>query len=123
MAIVVPAGMLTGGGGRGIAETTGADGAGRGAPAVAGVTVVVTSSFVCPAAGGCTNVVVVFPALSTDTTCCACPVAAAAFFAWSSAFSCLDAHPERSPAAITKTSTGTVAVRTNKRELNMSNLL
>jgi hypothetical protein len=37
--------------------------------------------------------VVVFPSLSTDTTCCACPVAAACFFAASIALSCADSHP------------------------------
>jgi hypothetical protein len=38
-------------------------------------------------------VVVVFPFLSTDTTCCACPVAAACFFAASTAWSCLELQP------------------------------
>jgi hypothetical protein len=38
-------------------------------------------------------VVVVFPLLSIDTTCCACPVAAACFFAAAIALSCCDAQP------------------------------
>src|ERR1017187_10039466 len=59
---IVPAGMLTLTG-CGTAETVGPEGAGTVAPAVSGVTVVVISPLVCPAAGGCTTVVVVVPSL------------------------------------------------------------
>jgi hypothetical protein len=55
--------------------------------------VVVTCCAVCPGAGGCTIVVVVLPFLSTEVTCCACPVAAACFFAVSIAWSCFDVQP------------------------------
>jgi len=73
---------LTGtGGGSGTAETVGSDGAGTGVPAAGGVEVVAISPVACPFAGGCTIVVVVVPFLSTETTCCACPVAAACFLA------------------------------------------
>jgi hypothetical protein len=44
-------------------------------------------------------VVVVVPSLATEITCCACPVAAACFFACSTAFSCLDAQPANSTTA------------------------
>jgi hypothetical protein len=59
----------------------------------AGVTVVVTACAVCPGAGGCTVVVVTFPLLSVETTCCACPLAAACFLAASIAASSFDLQP------------------------------
>jgi hypothetical protein len=59
----------------------------------AGVTVVVTACVACPGAGGCTVVVVTFPFLSVETTCCACPVDAACFLAASIAVSCFDLQP------------------------------
>jgi hypothetical protein len=43
----------------GTAETVCPEGAGTGAPSADGVDVVVIASFFCPAAGGCTTVVVV----------------------------------------------------------------
>src|SRR6185437_9423277 len=67
--------------------------------AAAGVTVVVTAWAVCPGAGGCTVTVVVLPFLSTETTCCACPVAAACFFAASIAASSFDLHPTSNASA------------------------
>ena len=70
-----------------------------GATPAAGVTVVVTASAVCPGAGGCTVVVVTLPFLSVETTCCACPVAAACFFAVSSAASCFDLQPASTTSA------------------------
>jgi hypothetical protein len=76
-----------------------AEGAVEAFAAAAGVTVVVTSCAVCPGTGGCTVTVVVFPFLSTLTTCCGCPVAAACFFAASIAASCLDWHPASNAAA------------------------
>src|SRR5580692_6116318 len=112
--------MLTGaGGGCGTAETVGSEGAGTGAPAAGGVTVVVIASFVCPAAGGCTTVVVVVPFLSTETTCCACPVLAASFLACSSAFSCLEPHPERMTTPNTSASTGIRPVQADEPEFSM----
>jgi hypothetical protein len=94
------------GGGWGTAETTGADGKGLAAPAAGGVLVATTIGSFCPAAGGCTTDVVVTPLLSTLTTCCGWPVATACFFAWSSAFSCFEAHPNM-PALNTTTSAKT----------------
>ena len=63
--------------------------------AAAGVTVVVTACAVCPGTGGCTVVVVTLPFLSVETTCWACPVAAACFFALSIAASCFDWQPTK----------------------------
>src|SRR5208283_2950113 len=117
MVSIVPAGMVTLTG-CGTAETVGSEGPGTGAPGAGGVCVVVMVSFVCPAGGGCTTVVVVIPFLSTETTCCGCPVLAACTLACSSAFSCLDVHPERMPAA-TRSRTAIRPVRTSEPELNM----
>src|SRR5450631_2016022 len=122
MVRVVPAGMFTLTG-AGTAETVGLEGGGMGAPATGGTVVVVIASTFCPAAGGCTTVVVVVPFLSTETTCCACPVADACFLACSSACSCLELHPARMTATNTNTSTGSRPVRTNEPELNMVNPL
>src|ERR1035441_1413289 len=118
MVSIVPAGMVTLTG-CGTAETVGPEGAGTGAPAAGGICVVVIAALVCPAGGGCTTVVVVVPFLSTETTCCACPVLAACFLACSSACSCFELHPERMPATNTNTRTGNGPARSNERDLNM----
>lgn len=92
-----------------------------GAPAAGGVVVVAIASIVCPFAGGCTTVVVVVPFLSTETTCCGCPVAAACCLAWSSALSCFDSHPDSMAAANTSIRTGIRPGRTNEPALNIIN--
>ena len=92
-----------------------------GAPAAGGVVVVAIASIVCPFAGGCTTVVVVVPFLSTETTCCGCPVAAACCLAWLSALSCFDSHPDSMAAANTSIRTGIRPGRTNEPALNIIN--
>src|SRR5690349_20494702 len=70
-----------------------------------GVTVVVICCPVWPGAGGCTVVVSVSPFLSTEMTCCGCPVATACFFACSIACSCFDL-----PQPVTRAAERSVAI-------------
>jgi hypothetical protein len=107
-----------GGGACGTAETTGPDALGLGCPEGGGVVVVTRVGSFWPCAGGCTTVVTVLPSLSTLATCCGWPVAAACFFASSSAFSCFEEQPSI-PAAMTKANAGTVVHRQIKLALLM----